>query len=173
MEKQKQMVLFNLPATHCAICGRPLTDPESVRRGIGPICWSGGDGAEEQHSEPHDFTLFEPLADGVILKRDEVGVWTNVQHHVVVHSPTGFEWGYAGSGPADLALNIVQTLLNERGYTGERVDCYQGWCWDKAWELHQDLKFDIIARVPHEGATIPYELLSNWLTEHLTTEIPF
>jgi hypothetical protein len=113
------------------------------------------------------------LTDGVILKRDEVGVGTNGQHHVVVHSPTGFEWGYAGSGPADLALNIVQTLLNERGYTGQRVDCYQGWCWDKAWQLHQDLKFDIIARVPHEGATIPYELLSNWLTEHLTTEIPF
>ena len=26
--------------------------------------------------------------------------------HVEVHSPTGFEYGYAGSGPADLALSI-------------------------------------------------------------------
>ena len=25
--------------THCGCCGRELTDPESVERGIGPICW--------------------------------------------------------------------------------------------------------------------------------------
>lgn len=25
--------------THCAVCGRLLTDPDSVRRGIGPVCW--------------------------------------------------------------------------------------------------------------------------------------
>jgi hypothetical protein len=25
--------------THCAICGRTLTDPISIRRGIGPECW--------------------------------------------------------------------------------------------------------------------------------------
>jgi len=27
--------------------------------------------------------------------------------HVVFHSPTGFETGYAGSGPSDLALSIM------------------------------------------------------------------
>jgi hypothetical protein len=27
--------------------------------------------------------------------------------HVVKHSPTGMEWGYAGSGPADLARSIL------------------------------------------------------------------
>lgn len=27
-----------LLATHCSICGRPLLDAESVRRGIGPVC---------------------------------------------------------------------------------------------------------------------------------------
>ncbi len=25
--------------THCAICGRHLSDPPSVKRGIGPECW--------------------------------------------------------------------------------------------------------------------------------------
>jgi len=30
--------------------------------------------------------------------------------HVVRHSPTGMEWGYNGSGPADLALSIVAAL---------------------------------------------------------------
>ncbi len=39
--------------------------------------------------------------------------------HVERHSPTGFEWGYAGSGPADLALSIlVDYLGNEEAAEG-------------------------------------------------------
>ena len=26
-------------STHCLVCGRILTDPESVRRGVGPVCY--------------------------------------------------------------------------------------------------------------------------------------
>jgi hypothetical protein len=33
--------------------------------------------------------------------------------HLVYHSPDGFEWGYAGSGPSDLARSIVGYLLGE------------------------------------------------------------
>lgn len=33
--------------------------------------------------------------------------------HLVRHSPTGFEYGYHGSGPADLARSIVGDLLAE------------------------------------------------------------
>ncbi|MBT9252140.1 MAG: hypothetical protein KM296_00220 [Brockia lithotrophica] len=36
-------------------------------------------------------------------------------HHVERHSPTGFEWGYGGSGPADLALSILHDYLNRSG----------------------------------------------------------
>ena len=25
---------------HCMICGRPLTNPVSVKRGIGPVCYA-------------------------------------------------------------------------------------------------------------------------------------
>lgn len=24
---------------HCGLCHRPLTDPDSIERGIGPVCW--------------------------------------------------------------------------------------------------------------------------------------
>jgi len=27
--------------------------------------------------------------------------------HIVRHSPDGFQWGYGGSGPSDLALSIM------------------------------------------------------------------
>jgi len=33
--------------------------------------------------------------------------------HYIRHSPTGFEWGYAGSGPADLALSILWNFLGK------------------------------------------------------------
>lgn len=33
--------------------------------------------------------------------------------HRVCHSPTGFEWGYLGSGPADLALSILWNFLGK------------------------------------------------------------
>jgi hypothetical protein len=31
--------------------------------------------------------------------------------HDVLHSPDGFEWGYAGSGPADLARSMCHHLM--------------------------------------------------------------
>jgi hypothetical protein len=36
----------------------------------------------------------------------------SLAHRVVKHSPTGFEWGYAGSGPHDLALNLLIDALD-------------------------------------------------------------
>lgn len=42
------------------------------------------------------------------------------------HSPTGFEWGYAGSGPAQLALAI---LADHLGDDREALDLYQRFKW--------------------------------------------
>ena len=33
--------------------------------------------------------------------------------HRVYHSPTGFEWGFEGSGPADLARSILWDHLGK------------------------------------------------------------
>jgi hypothetical protein len=58
--------------------------------------------------------------------------------HCVCHSPDGFETGYGGSGPADLALSILcdfcgveptmQALARE----------------DRPWRLHHGFKFQFI-----------------------------
>jgi hypothetical protein len=53
---------------------------------------------------------------------------------VVNHSPTGFCWGYNGSGPAQLALAILLDHLNgDRAY---------------ALSIYQDFKDKVIARLP-------------------------
>ena len=119
-----------------------------------------------------DFTLDNPITDGLILSREgERGglgnVRTNIPHLVVSHSPSGFEFGYGGSGPADLALNALEILLTRKGYKGQRVDCFEGTCWDKAYELHQEFKRDFIANAPDGGCVIPYETLMVWIDKKL------
>jgi hypothetical protein len=42
--------------------------------------------------------------------------------HVVRHSPTGLSWGYAGSGPADLARSLLIDALGHQA----RCPCCQG-----------------------------------------------
>ena len=55
------------------------------------------------------------------------------------HSPTGFEWGYGGSGPAQLALAILADHLNDD---------------EQAVMLHQPFKWAVIAKLPRGGWTL-------------------
>jgi hypothetical protein len=64
------------------------------------------------------------------------------------HSPTGFEWGYGGSGPAQTALAILADYLKDD---------------DLAMRLHQKFKWDMIAKMPHKGWSIPEPFLRGWI----------
>lgn len=48
------------------------------------------------------------LPDGVqVLVHAPGALYRDQLPHIVRHSPTGFEWGYCGSGPADLARSLL------------------------------------------------------------------
>lgn len=115
----------------------------------------------------HDFSdkeLTEPISAGIICRRIGDQVATNVPHLVTHHSPDGYEFGYGGSGPADLALNICEIILNRLGYEGERTPCFDGDCWSLAWQIHQDFKRDFIAVLDHDnGGIIPYTFAEQWV----------
>jgi hypothetical protein len=49
------------------------------------------------------------------------------------HSPTGFEWGYGGSGPAQLALALLADALRED---------------QLARNYHQEFKWKVISQLP-------------------------
>ena len=174
----------------CSRCKRPLSDPISVKMGIGPICrgYGGGLGRRngnggnqmslEEAREFHDFPIAQPIAEGIILRRDgdrmESGstVFMNVPHLTVWHSPNGFEWGYGGSGPADLALNIVEAVLKEIGYDGPRMICWEDWtCFSLAGRLHQDFKWEFIGGMPEEGGEISFENITDWIEQHNDDEL--
>jgi hypothetical protein len=54
----------------------------------------------------------------------------------ISHSPTGFEWGYAGSGPAELARAIVKDITGV-----EQPES----------RVYQRFKFKVIATLPTDG----------------------
>jgi hypothetical protein len=62
------------------------------------------------------------------------------------HSPTGLEWGYSGSGPAQLAADVL-------GHD------------ERAQEAYQSLKFKLIAQLPHEGWTLTENQLRHVIDE--------
>jgi hypothetical protein len=91
--------------------------------------------------------------------------------HANLHSPTGFECGYGGSGPADLAASILADFFNVHVRT-------VGAAWrgkhsrkprpdaDRIVQLHQDFKAEIISRIElgkREEHRITGDQIAEWL----------
>ncbi len=157
----------------CQICGRRLSDPVSIRMGMGPICLARqrmkirktskqevAEGIGIQPPKFHGFVLPEDLEkvnpakvylairgkdENTIIVSDEKG--TRLLRHIVYHSPTGMEWGYGGSGPSDLARSILAD------FAGIKV----------ADMFYQEFKWDFIAKQPEKGFQIPGQEILNWL----------
>jgi hypothetical protein len=88
--------------------------------------------------------------EDIVCSMDADGRRTvNIPRRIVRHSPDGFAWGYGGSGPADLALNILSVFIGR----------------EAAESLYQDFKWEFIAPMPHKGGTIPHEMILNWVQE--------
>jgi hypothetical protein len=108
-----------------------------------------------------------PLTEVVVCERRTDGVYTNVPHRIIQHSPCGYEFGYGGSGPADLALNLCEAVFHHIGYDGPRVVCWEGKCFEAAYAIHQQAKHYFIAPLPREGGRIPFADVVQWVTERL------
>jgi len=156
----------------CGKCHRLLTDPVSLARGYGPICWTSvRRGPEEQRQPlvpPRDWDITEAslptgpatktyqgirykdgAADVVVNTRETDNDYGNIRHlpHVPYHSPSGFEWGYGGSGPADLARSILADV------GGIKI----------ADMFHQAFKWAFIAKLPKGDWTLTEQQIIDWL----------
>jgi hypothetical protein len=60
------------------------------------------------------------------------------------------EWGYAGSGPADFALNILYFFTHDRDF----ADAH-----------HQAFKFKYVAGLPEEGGIIRGHTIRSWIAD--------
>ena len=87
-------------------------------------------------------------ADGVSVT--VCGQPLNPRHDLYNHSPDGFNWGYGGSGPAQLALAILADHLGND---------------DLALANYQAFKFAVIAGLENDVWTLTSESVSNALQE--------
>lgn len=112
----------------CSRSGRRLADPVSTGK---------------------TYVMFRHSGEALAYVRGADGSHRRLQH-IVYHSPTGFEWGYGGSGPADLARSIL-------------ADAFDRTVADK---YYQEFKWAFIARLPFEGGEIKRSEIVHWLRAH-------
>lgn len=137
----------------CGNCGQPLTDPISIRRGIGPDCWA----RMIVRMEADKDCVKLPFHGDLVVKRDRNGVkYICIPHMVEYHSSTGMEWGYSGSGPAELALNTLFFFTKDR---------------DFSFRHHQAFKTEFVEGLPKDGGRIPGELIRAWIDERKEWEL--
>jgi hypothetical protein len=67
------------------------------------------------------------------------------------HSPTGFEWGYGGSGPAQLALALLCDALNDD---------------ERAVDLHQAFKWAVVCKLDHLEWELEQADIIKWAEDH-------
>ena len=71
------------------------------------------------------------------------------------HSPTGFEWGYGGSGPAQLALAILADHLQDD---------------EEAFNFHHRFKWAVVAEFPRRAWTLTSQQIDQVLQTLRETE---
>ena len=138
---------------NCIHCNHPLSDSDklSIERGFDPSCWNAMQ--LKIATVPDDTTYVDYKGDDIaIIRLADGSKLTNVPRVYVNHSPTGFDWGYGGSGPADFAFNIL--LLFTTAYVAQR--------------LYHDFKWEYLAPLPDKGGIIPAADIRTWVAARLT-----
>ena len=77
-----------------------------------------------------------------------------LRHHVL-HSPTGFEWGYGGSGPSDLARCILIDFLDLHDEAEADRDL-------RIPGGYMDFKAEVIAKLPKSGFMLTEAEIREW-----------
>ena len=147
----------------CNRCHRVLKDERAREIGFGRVCWAKatgkpfpGTGGGRRSATPGKK---RPVKASPRLSRHDIICYvsqcgkfvTNVPQRITLHSPDGFSWGYAGSGPADFALNILSMFIGQEAAEKDG--------------LYQRFKEQFIVPIPKEGGTIKRADILAWLAE--------
>lgn len=81
------------------------------------------------------FVLIDGSCDVYVSHPDFIERYLNPRTDLANHSPTGFAWGYEGSGPAQLSLALLADALDDPA---------------RALSLYQLFKRELIARIPQD-----------------------
>lgn len=113
-------------------------------------------------------------AEHTVSVRDPEAGTAEFLPHTVKHSPAGFNWGYGGSGPSELARCILLDHLGELAVCeceGSGRNPEGGWCWICSGDgtrllphIYQSFKEEFVARWPmDESWQITAREVDEWL----------
>jgi hypothetical protein len=95
---------------------------------------------------------------------EQAGTRTPLRH-VPVHSPTGLEWGYGGSGPADTALAILLDATGEAALLPRSAfrfplskQALAALERTLSYALYQSFKWEVVARLPKTSADLEHAI---------------
>ena len=147
-------------------------------------------------SDLGDATVIHGYPGDRVVLEDVDGHLIGPLHHAVLHSPTGFAWGYGGSGPAELARCILLAVLGKEAICptcdgsgflvpgpGEddeiaydpaqhsAEDAYRCWACDQGvnlpGSLYQNYKSLVVAQWPGDREfRVSVAEVRAWLAEH-------
>ena len=109
--------------------------------------------------EPVIYRGFRNTKGGAQVDRSD-GKKLRAREDLINHSPTGFEWGYGGSGPSQLALAMLADTLYDRMPNKPEAD-------RMTMKVYQDFKRHIISGLPSSTWQLDQDAVFNWFLEHV------
>ena len=91
-----------------------------------------------------------PLGEVSVYRPNGLPLEPKRSQQVVNHSPTGFEWGYQGSGPAQLALAILLDITDNP---------------EEACKNYQLFKLQVVGLIKAESWVMSVEFIVDWLSQ--------
>ena len=111
-----------------------------------------------------------PRQTDIHLRRDTTGAAVADVCHLRHHASSGFEWGYEGSGPADLALSSLAEFAPSAD-AEDRVMLADGaHCSRFAWKHHLAFRAEFVAALPQTGGVIRAANVHAWIAARRRTE---
>lgn len=117
---------------------------------------AGGSSGENQTPQPEESveTIYRarrdsisPVGGQIVVTAD--GKTMDYRYDLLSASPSGFEWGYGGSGPAQLSVALLAHALND----------------EVAVTYYQQFKREVISQLPEAGWKLTADDVRRWYTE--------
>lgn len=162
----------------CKRCNKELTDPVSIQRGYGAVCFMivEKQGVQLRMFEPNIVYVSKPPIDDELyaycLNDNWSVIHSNIPFVVTHHSPTGWGWGYAGSGASDFALNCVQWLLTKINYDGDVSNNNFGknYIFSECWKHYQAFKEQFVMVQKGKLFSVKTDIAIEWLQDRMSDE---
>jgi len=111
-------------------------------------------GLSRQNAPPRASTVYQGRRDSTAPVGQECTVRVDgepldTRYDLLSASPSGFEWGYGGSGPAQLSIALLAHAYDE----------------EFAADNYQSFKREVVSELPEDGWTLNFTDLDAWRRE--------